>query len=91
MKETVINLENSIVGQFSNSSILNCSQALTLSSSIIKEIKNITFSHNGGDDIQYGGALMLLNSDVTIIDSSFSHNIAQIGGAISHRCKSLTL
>jgi predicted outer membrane repeat protein len=90
-KETVINLENSLVEQFSNSSIFNCSQALTLSSSIIKEMKNVTFSYNGDSKVHYGGAMMLLNSDLTIIDSLFSNNIAQIGGGISHRCRSLTL
>jgi hypothetical protein len=90
-KETIINLENSVVEQFANSSIFNCSQALTLSSSIIKEMKNVTFSYNGDSKVHYEGAMMLLNSDLTIIDSLFSNNIAQIGGGISHRCRSLTL
>jgi hypothetical protein len=90
-KETVINLENSVVEQFSNSSIFNCSQALTLSSSTVKEMNNVTFSYNGGNDVIYGGAMMLQDSDVTIIDSSFSNNIAQIGGGISYRCRSLAL
>lgn len=62
--------------------ILNCQQNLQVSDSVITQLINSYFENNGGTGVSRGGALILINSNVTIVDSQFINNKAEKGGAI---------
>ena len=42
-------------------------------------------SNNGNSDTAYGGAISIENSDVSLMNNTFTSNNAKNGGAISFR------
>ena len=54
-------------------------------------ITSSTFSHNGNLDYSYGGAMLIKNSEASLINNTCVNNTAIHGGAISFQCTSMTL
>ena len=86
--DTLFSIDNSNVTQINELNILNWTKAFTLSKSTILSITNSLFDSNGGSSQKYGGALNILDSKVSIFNTSFSNNYAISGGAISYQCSS---
>ena len=82
LKDTISN----IVGLTIN----NCSRGLISESTSIGILSNSTISNSGSNNVNYGGAMYILNSNVTISNSNFMTNSASEGGAINFDCSELT-
>ena len=70
--------------------INNCSRGLILESTSIGILSNSTISNSGSNNVNYGDAMYILNSNVTITNSTFITNTASEGGAINYDCSELT-
>ena len=83
LKQFFIKIDLSNVTLINNFTIKDSSNTLHISESIIHQVSDSHFYNNGGENKLKGGALTLLNSEVTIQDSTFQNNTAFRGGAIS--------
>ncbi|CAI2370008.1 unnamed protein product [Moneuplotes crassus] len=71
--------------------IQNCSQAISISSSTIDHIKDSTFDGNGAPELHSGAAIRIIDSALSIQNSSFLRNTADSGAAVSFTCTSINL
>ena len=88
-KTIVMKIDSSVFDIIDRLEVKNCSEGIVIKSSEVKEFRNSTFNQNGGGAIFYGGALKIRNSNITFINTSFTQNTAQSGGAIYFTCSSI--
>ena len=88
-KTIVMKIDSSVFDIIDRLEVKNCSEGIVIKSSEVKEFRNSTFDQNGGGAIFYGGALKIRNSNITFINTSFTQNTAQSGGAIYFTCSSI--
>ena len=69
----------------------NCTEGLIIESSTVLLFEDSVFMKNGGINLIQGGALHMINSDISISSSTFKENIAQRGAAIYFTCSSTKL
>jgi len=69
----------------------NCTKGLIIESSTVLLLEDSTFMNNGGTNLIQGGGLYMINSDISISNSSFKNNIAQSGAALYFSCSSISL
>jgi hypothetical protein len=74
--------ESSNILEVKHLTIKNCSQALFVKNSNVTTISESEFINNGNNEIRKGGALHLLKSNVTLINSIFQQNTAIDGAGI---------
>jgi hypothetical protein len=67
----------------SSLTIFNSSQGLKLISSKFDSFENSNITNCGSETLVYGGAVLIKNSNSTILNSIFSENKAKKGAAIS--------
>jgi predicted outer membrane repeat protein len=89
VQNTVFNIYYSDVSSIGFLTISNWSKAMHLDRTSVGIIKNSVFTMNGGSDTNYGGAIELFDSEVTLSTSQFIGNKATSGGAVAFRCTSL--
>ena len=87
--QRLLDISESQINIIENLNITQSSKSITVKKSIVNQLVNCTFLANGSEIIKRGGALTLLNSEVTIRNSSFYLNKAEEGGSISFECTSL--
>ncbi|CAI2369287.1 unnamed protein product [Moneuplotes crassus] len=86
ISNNVMDFSSSEAELFNRISITNCSYAFLVSDSLIKDWRNSTFEQCGNFNIEQGGALYVVRSNITLQDSLFSQNKAKIGAAIAINC-----
>jgi hypothetical protein len=91
LNQTLMILRNSHVREIKNITIISSVNPLIVENSKIEALFDSTFAHNGNANVFRGGALYLLNSDMSIITSSFVNNTAESGGAVYFDCTSAFL
>ena len=74
------------ITQISQLFISDTAKGMILKDSNILNISNSEFISWGSQNVLFGGAIDIIDSSVTIQNSTFSNNNAQNGGAISVRC-----
>lgn len=84
--KTAIHFEASQIGLIQNVTIKNCSSGFIISNVKVESLTQSTFQNLGGSSWLYGGALDVRYSNVTVTNSTFSHNTAGSGAAIALRC-----
>ena len=67
----------------------SCNQAMLFDQSTVNLMSMCNFDSNGAGDLVAGGAIQIQNSDINIINSNFTRNIAETGAAISFQCATL--
>ena len=87
----VIKVSDSNLTEMSNLHIHSSLKALKIDKSTISALADSTFNENGGLDTASGGAIKFYNSDVSIVNTSFTGNSAEVGAAIHFDCSSTTL
>ncbi|CAI2365451.1 unnamed protein product [Moneuplotes crassus] len=68
--------------------ISNSSKSVEMTECVVENMQQCEYSNNGSNSTSEGGALNLLNTDITINDSLFANNQAIKGAAISFKCTS---
>lgn len=92
VKITAISLLGSRVDSLKNLQISNCSKALSISHSHVSLISESRFTNDGvKNGITAGGAILTINSDVEVANTTFENNTAGRAGAIAFDCDSVTL
>ena len=66
--------------------IYNVAKGIHIDQSSIGLLQNSHIYQSGSTSIQFGGALHMINSNSTMMNMTFNHNTAQIGGAIHISC-----
>lgn len=74
---------NSEITTIQQLEMMNCTNGMQIKGSTIEAISNSTFDQNGSPDKINGGAIHTIDSDLTIIGSTFMTNQAHDGAAIS--------
>ena len=87
----VIKVSDSKLNEMSNLHIHSSLKALRIDKSTISALTDSTFNGNGGLDTASGGAVKFYNSDVSIVNTSFTGNSAEVGAAIHFDCNSAIL
>lgn len=67
----------------------NNTQSLEVVESTVGNLTNSQFNYNGQSSRYSGGAILLQNSEISIHNTTFMNNTANMGGAISFECTSL--
>jgi hypothetical protein len=88
--KTAFYFHSSYVKLIENVEISHWLKAIHFKETIVEMLFQWNFTNNGGQNIT-GGALLLQNSNLTIINSSFTGNSADVGGAIAFTCSDLTI
>ena len=52
-------------------------------------MSNSLLSQNGNSNLNHGGAILLINSDVSIVNNTFRNNMAVHGAAVAFICSSM--
>jgi predicted outer membrane repeat protein len=91
LNQTLMILRRSHLREIKKISIISSISPLIVENSRIQALSDSTFAHNGNANVFRGGALYLLNSDVSISNSSFVNNTAESGGAVYFDCTSASL
>ena len=52
-------------------------------------MSNNLLSQNGNSSLDYGGAILIVNSDVSIVNNTFRNNMAVHGAAVAFICSSM--
>ena len=86
ISQLVIETSHSILSNIHMLQIQNWSQGIKAYSNSVLSISSSVFEHIGNSDIIHGGAIQLLNSNITINGSIFSHCTAKQGGWIALLC-----
>jgi hypothetical protein len=81
---------SSYVKLIENVEISDWLKAIHFEETVVEMLSQWSFTNNGGQNIT-GGALLLQNSNLTITNSSFAGNSADVGGAIAFTCSDLTI
>ncbi|CAI2369432.1 unnamed protein product [Moneuplotes crassus] len=71
---------------FNNITITNCSYAFLVRDSFIKDWRNSIFNQCGNINIEEGGALHVVRSNITLQGSLFTQNKAKSGAAVAINC-----
>lgn len=90
-KNVALRILSSTVTRISGLYMRNCTEGLYIEESTVLLFEKSTFEDNGGITQLGGGALYVKNSDVSISNSTFKENTAQVGAAIYFTCSSITL
>ena len=87
--QTAIRIYSSSISTIQNWSVFNSYQAFVIESSIVSTFKDLLLSSNGDTSSLHGGALRLINVNVSVSNWTFVNNKAQSGAAISFEWESL--
>ena len=52
-------------------------------------MSNNLLSQNGNSSLDHGGAILLINSDASIVNNTFRNNMAVHGAAVAFICSSM--
>jgi hypothetical protein len=77
-----INVKTTTINQITNLNVTNCSNHLSFESTNITLISNSHFDTVGSSDLNKGGSIYTLNTNLSISDSNFINNKAVEGAAI---------
>mmetsp|Transcript_23410 Transcript_23410/g.26827 ORF Transcript_23410/g.26827 Transcript_23410/m.26827 type:complete len:112 (-) Transcript_23410:369-704(-) len=88
---TVFYLKHSNVTRIRSLNVRNCSQVFLAKESTVDLLSNSVFTSNGRTAVRFGGVIRMLDSKLTIYNSTFSKSTAQSGAAISFECTGLGL
>ena len=86
---TIFAIKSSNITSIDGCSITQCSLALLSDNSIISSITNSRFDSNGNTSQTQGGAIRMVNSQISIQNTTFVNNTAINGGAISFECSDM--
>jgi len=89
-QKNVISITNSNILLVEGVDIQNSSRAIQIKSSGVENMTGCTFSHNGKANKSVGGAIHMINTQVTVTNCTFSHNVGLRGAAIVFECTSST-
>ena len=87
--QTVIYSKKVNYALIADSEFESCNEAMLFDQSTVHLMSMCKFDSNGAIDLVAGGAIQIQNSDINIINSNFTKNIAETGAAISFECTSL--
>ena len=59
-----------------------------IQSDVVMMLNNL-LTQNGNSNLNHGGAILLINSDVSIVNNTFRNNMAVHGAAIAFICSSM--
>ena len=91
LNKTIFSIMKSNIPTIKNMTIKGCLEGIKVVSSTIENLTDSLFERNGNVDKRNGGGLQLIDSSVTIRNSKFINNSAQIGAGIYFSCFSLAL
>ena len=83
LSQTVIYSKKVNYALIGDSEFESCNEAMLFDQSIVNLMSMCKFDSNGAIDLVAGGAIQMQNSDINIINSNFTRNIAETGAAIS--------
>ncbi|CAI2363468.1 unnamed protein product [Moneuplotes crassus] len=73
-----------------NLEISDGKQSLEFVESDLRKMSNCTFSNNAETNVTRGGAIKIIDSKITIEETTFRNNSAYSGGAIAFECTSMS-
>ncbi|CAI2375458.1 unnamed protein product [Moneuplotes crassus] len=88
---SVVKIRKSNIALIDQIDIKNCSEGFLIQLSTINLVQNSIFHQNGKSNLLLGGGIQMEDSSVSIRNSTFSNNIAYVGGAIYFSCSSTVL
>ena len=86
VNSTSIFLFKSYVDQAHHIHMTNVSQCMMFKHSNVSMLSDSNFIQCGSESVYSGGAIEIIDSNVHVANSSFTHNMAETGGAISIEC-----
>ena len=86
VNSTSIFLLKSYVDQTYHIHMNNVSQCMMFKHSNVSMLSGSSFIQCGSESVYSGGAIEIIDSNVHVANSSFTHNMAGTGGAISIEC-----
>ena len=91
IQSVVVNDVEASVMQISSSNVTdinacNLTSSIHITQSSIGTFQNSRISNSGSNSVLFGGALLIENSNSTMRNMTFEHNVAQTGGAIHISC-----
>ncbi|CAI2378783.1 unnamed protein product [Moneuplotes crassus] len=88
--KTLFLVRNSNVSLISNLHVSHYYRAIEAINTNIELITNSSFSLSGASDLLYAGAVLLQNSNATLLNTTFTQNKAMTGAAITSLCSDST-
>jgi hypothetical protein len=86
IQQTVFHISFSIFDKISNLTIDTWLRGMKVESESFLNFENSTFTNLGSSQQREGSAIFSTNSNITIIDTLFYNNTAQIGGSVNLMC-----
>ena len=90
LDKTAVYIYNSNISVLQNWLATNNYQAFLIEKSVISQFKDSILLKNGNSLSQYGGAIRLIDSNISISNLTFRNNEAQSGASISFEWKELS-